>query len=161
VTSLNTTTGELKGWVRMNHVKIACLTYSPDNTYLYAAGQTLNTFQNTTTNNMTEHAAIIRINVATQTVTYIGVTQSPNPFFYDLSTIYEDPYFQGGNFVGLLQTGTTNTAFDTVLVVKVDINDTMTYPNNTQVISNYLIKAGAPETDKNNNGPPIGLIIQS
>lgn len=67
----------------------------------------------------------------------MAISQGTFSFFYDIQTIYEDPYYQGGNFVGLLESGPSVTYFDKIYIVKVDINDTQTYPSGTQIISNY------------------------
>jgi hypothetical protein len=82
---------------------------------------------------VSNQAAFARINIATYTVTYIGVSTSvtyTNMIITDLRTIYEDPYYQGGNFVAVVQAG-TSTSFSQFMILKIDLNDTMTYPTNT------------------------------
>lgn len=61
--------------------------------------------------------------------------------------------------MGILQAGPTSAAFDAVIIIKVDINDTQTYPSSTQVISNMKITTNSAPADNDDNGSPIGLIV--
>jgi len=57
-----------------------------------------------------------------------------------------------------ISTSTSANPYDTFYIAKIDINDTMTYPTGTSVVSNYLINSGMTIGDMY-NGPPIGLIV--